>query len=362
MALLVPLLFYAELVLPPLHLGRMIRIGPLPVLALLLSSGTFILSCIVINAAQGELPPAEGRPWPRFDAAANRPTEIALRFLLLPGELADWGSVTFTLIPWLGYALFGVALGPGFVREPGAARSRCLWLGLGAFLLFIPVRLFTNRVGSYRGFYRGEQIIGLPRWMDFLNVCRYPPDMSFLFLTSGASMLVLYAFHRADEQWDLCDRANVLGQANPPPHEGAPTQRIHTHSSNITITSSIQDSQFGGDVISSYTHTESYTVPEEKPPGLHVAHKRRGVSRIVGILVRPLQVYGRAPLIFYFSHLWFLGLVACFLQMPPSYRSGVPWIGVALIWAVTLILLYPICVQCAAMRANTPLQSRWRII
>jgi uncharacterized membrane protein len=100
---------------------------------------------------------------------------------------------SYPLLPWIGVAALGYAIGPWFSSGGEAAprRRRLIGLGLGMLGLF--------------GVLRGINVYGEPLpWsvypdplqtlMSVLNLTKYPPSADFLLLTLGLGTLLLAAF------------------------------------------------------------------------------------------------------------------------------------------------------------------------
>lgn len=100
---------------------------------------------------------------------------------------------SYPLLPWIGVAALGYAIGPWFSSGGEAAprRRRLIGLGLGMLGLF--------------GVLRGINVYGEPLpWsvypdplqtlMSVLNLTKYPPSADFLLLTLGVGALLLAAF------------------------------------------------------------------------------------------------------------------------------------------------------------------------
>lgn len=100
---------------------------------------------------------------------------------------------SYPLLPWIGVAALGYAIGPWFSSGGEAAprRRRLVGLGLGMLGLFAVLR--------------GVNVYGEPLpWsvypdplqtlMSVLNLTKYPPSADFLLLTLGAGALLLAAF------------------------------------------------------------------------------------------------------------------------------------------------------------------------
>ena len=113
------------------------------------------------------------------------------RLLLAPGgDLELW--VNYPVLPWLELVTLGMVFGCWLVDNPRRAFERALRLG-GAFLLAFVVVRCLDGFGNIR-----------PRegntWIDFLNVVKYPPSISFNLLTMGINLIMLGLFARANER------------------------------------------------------------------------------------------------------------------------------------------------------------------
>jgi uncharacterized membrane protein len=108
------------------------------------------------------------------------------RFALVPGGDQNlW--VSFPVLSWLAPLAFGLAFAGWLEADPGRAMRRALVLGLLFLAGFAGLRLldglFNIRPANYRN------------WIDYLNVVKYPPSMTFLLMTMGIDLLLLALFH-----------------------------------------------------------------------------------------------------------------------------------------------------------------------
>ncbi len=113
--------------------------------------------------------------------------------LLLPGYTAVGAGgfwVLYPIIPWLGVLGLGISYGRWLVADQEKALRGALWIGLGALLIFLPVRLMDG-FGNIRPISPAG-----PRWMAILNLVKYPPGIAFLLFTLGADLVVLGIFAR----------------------------------------------------------------------------------------------------------------------------------------------------------------------
>jgi uncharacterized membrane protein len=108
------------------------------------------------------------------------------RFALVPGGGQTlW--VSFPVLSWLAPLAFGLAFAGWLEADSGRAMRRALVLGVLFLAAFAGLRLadgfFNIRPARYRD------------WIDYLNVVKYPPSITFLLLTMGLNLLLLSLFH-----------------------------------------------------------------------------------------------------------------------------------------------------------------------
>jgi uncharacterized membrane protein len=111
-----------------------------------------------------------------------------VRLLLLPGSVGP-AFVLYPPIPWLGVALLGMAFARTLTRDPDRAYRLAIIGGLASLALFPIIRILGG-FGNLR-MPDGTTLI------DFLNVVKYPPSLSFLFLSLGFDLVLLALFARA---------------------------------------------------------------------------------------------------------------------------------------------------------------------
>jgi uncharacterized membrane protein len=102
------------------------------------------------------------------------------------GDMAFWSN--YPILPWLELVVFGILFGQWVVKDSAKALKRALWLG-GAFLAGFVILRILDGFGNIRPM-QGDS------WIDFLNVVKYPPSMTFTLLTMGFNLLVLGLFAR----------------------------------------------------------------------------------------------------------------------------------------------------------------------
>jgi uncharacterized membrane protein len=121
----------------------------------------------------------------------NRAFHPLVRLLVVPGGNPElWAN--YPVLPWLELVTFGMAFGHWLVDDPRRAFERALKLG-GAFVLAFLVLRTLDSFGNIR-----------PRegntWIDFLNVVKYPPSITFNLLTMGVNLSVVGLLARASEK------------------------------------------------------------------------------------------------------------------------------------------------------------------
>jgi uncharacterized membrane protein len=107
------------------------------------------------------------------------------RVLLIPGH-TNLFFVFYPLIPWFGMAVFGAVFGRWAVANYASASRRAAIIGTSFLALFLLVR-----IGN--GFGNINPVAG-SSWIDFLNVTKYPPSLTFILLTLGVDLLLLALF------------------------------------------------------------------------------------------------------------------------------------------------------------------------
>lgn len=144
----------------------------------------YLLSLVALLFLGSELLHPDPAAWGQ---ASN---ELINLLLLRPGGDASLWS-NYPVLPWLELALFGIFFGHWLREDAPNAYRRGLWLGLAFLLAFAVLRLLD-------GFGNVRPRAG-DRWIDFLNVVKYPPSMTFTLLTTGLNLIALAAFARLGE-------------------------------------------------------------------------------------------------------------------------------------------------------------------
>ncbi len=110
-----------------------------------------------------------------------------MRLLLLPGSVGP-AFVLYPPIPWLGISLLGMAFAQWLVADRKLAYRWALLGGLACLGLFLVLRALGG-FGNLR-MPAGQSLI------DFFNVVKYPPSLTFLLLSLGFDLVLLGLFAR----------------------------------------------------------------------------------------------------------------------------------------------------------------------
>ncbi len=135
----------------------------------------------------------------------SNPLDYLNPILIYPsGNQSLWSN--YPILPWLELVVFGILFGHWLIRDQKQAYSGALKIGLGFLLAFIVIR-YLDGFGNI-----------LPRmrntWIDFLNVVKYPPSITFTLLTMGLNLILMGLFAKANEKVQLFfSPLVVFGQA-----------------------------------------------------------------------------------------------------------------------------------------------------
>ena len=182
--------------------NRAWHLGPYPfpsvyIGVLLALGGGMILGSLFIRFKAWQLAAVAGllfigTEWfhPHPDAwGTNFDQRLGLLFSYSGGDMDFWSN--FPILPWLELVLLGMAFGNWLLKDAQQALRACLVLGVVFLLGFVFLRS-RDGFGNIR-----------PRpgdtWIDFLNVVKYPPAMTFTLVTMGINLVLLWLFSRAAE-------------------------------------------------------------------------------------------------------------------------------------------------------------------
>ncbi len=171
---------------PETYIGVLFALGGTMILGSLLLwlKPLYLLPLTVVFVLGTELLTPHPGEW-------NQMFQPLSRLLLIPGGTLElW--VNYPVLPWLELVTLGFLFGRWLADDAQRAFNRALWLG-GAFLLAFLVIRILDGFGNIR-----------PRsgstWIDFLNVVKYPPSITFSLLTMGVNLLILGLLARANER------------------------------------------------------------------------------------------------------------------------------------------------------------------
>jgi uncharacterized membrane protein len=114
---------------------------------------------------------------------------LGLIFGYSGGDMDLWSN--YPILTWLELVVFGMAFGKWVKSDSEKAFRWAPLIGLALLVGFSVLRVFDG-FGNIR-----------PRpgdgWIDYLNVVKYPPAMTFTLLTMGVNLILLGLFARASE-------------------------------------------------------------------------------------------------------------------------------------------------------------------
>ena len=151
-----------------------------PIYLLLLAAALFIGTEFLVPAPE---------LWGTFQF--TNPSDYIKAVWIFPsGNATLWSN--YPILPWLELVVFGILFGKWILKDQKQAYSGAFKIGLGFLLAFVVIR-YLDGFGNI-----------LPRmgntWIDFLNLVKYPPSITFSLLTMGINLVVLGLFSRANEK------------------------------------------------------------------------------------------------------------------------------------------------------------------
>lgn len=112
--------------------------------------------------------------------------------LLTPGGTgAVWSN--YPILPWLEFVTFGMVFGYLLLKYGERSYNWALTMGAALLAAFVIIRA-SNGFGNIR------PMLG-DSWIDFLNVVKYPPSISFTFLTLGLNLVLLGGLAGINKSW-----------------------------------------------------------------------------------------------------------------------------------------------------------------
>jgi uncharacterized membrane protein len=170
-----------------IYIGVLFALGGTMILSsiLLWLKPRYLLALTVVLVLGTELLTPNPSQW-------NQAFPLLSRLLLVPGGYRVlW--VNYPVLPWLDLVTFGMVFGHWLTEDRPQAFERALELG-GAFVLAFFLLRIPDGFGNIR-----------PRagntWIDFLNVVKYPPSITFSLLTMGVNLIIMGLFARVSQEW-----------------------------------------------------------------------------------------------------------------------------------------------------------------
>jgi len=134
----------------------------------------------------------------------SNPMDYLNPFLIRAGGTFDLWS-NYPVFPWLELLTFGMFFGYALLDDREKTYRTGMFVGIAFLLEFVVVR-YLDGFGNIR-----------PRegysWIDFLNVVKYPPSITFTLLTTGINLILLGLLARLSTSWQrYCRPLVVFGQ------------------------------------------------------------------------------------------------------------------------------------------------------
>jgi uncharacterized membrane protein len=98
--------------------------------------------------------------------------------------------INYPVLAWVEVILFGMLFGKIMLLDKTKAYRTSGWIGLAFLAGFIGLRML-NGFGNIR-----PQLAG--SWTDYLSIVKYPPSMTFIFITMGINLLLLWSFSKME--------------------------------------------------------------------------------------------------------------------------------------------------------------------
>jgi uncharacterized membrane protein len=110
-----------------------------------------------------------------------------LRMLSIPGQTGIFQSF-YPILPWLGLVLFGFVFGKWLLRDRSRAYRWAVILGGLLSIAFLILRT----IGGFGNLHASEK----SSLISFLNITKYPPSLTFIFLNLGLCLIFIGVFSR----------------------------------------------------------------------------------------------------------------------------------------------------------------------
>jgi uncharacterized membrane protein len=151
-----------------------------PIYLLLIAAALFIGTELLVPAPE---------LWGTFQFS-NWNDYIKAIWVIPGGNGTLWSN--YPILPWLELVVFGILFGHWLRKDQQQAYSAAWKIGLGFLLAFVVIRYLD-------GFGNIQPRMG-NTWIDFLNLVKYPPSITFTLLTMGLNLILLGLFARANDK------------------------------------------------------------------------------------------------------------------------------------------------------------------
>jgi uncharacterized membrane protein len=181
---------------PDLYIGVLIALGGTMILgSFFVGMNPIVLLLLTLGLLLGtEWMHPGPELWYGFDFAKWK-----LVLTVSGGSAAFWSN--FPILPWLELVVFGILFGRWLLADEKRTYQTGLWIGIALLVLFVVLRA-ADGFGNIR-----------PRegntWIDFLNVVKYPPSLTYTFLTMGVNLIILWGFSKAGHGFQTASRPLV---------------------------------------------------------------------------------------------------------------------------------------------------------
>jgi uncharacterized membrane protein len=112
-----------------------------------------------------------------------------LRLIFIPGQTDIW-QVHYSIFPWFGITGLGIIFARLLIKRESQVYRFMPFTGISLLLGFIAIRMLKG-FGNYSLFDTGL--------ISFLNVTKYPASLSFITLTLGINLLLLYLLFKGEK-------------------------------------------------------------------------------------------------------------------------------------------------------------------
>lgn len=109
------------------------------------------------------------------------------RLIAVPGPMHE-SIVLYTFFPWFGLTVAGLIMGRALLKDPQTVVRRIPLAALVCLVAFAGLRVL-NGFGNLRPMHGAG-------WMAFLSLTKYPPSLTFVLLTVGANLLLLWLLYK----------------------------------------------------------------------------------------------------------------------------------------------------------------------